>query len=271
MTFPAPRPAQALNLSVLAIVALFSLSVAAHSQTTSSSEDAQITALLDSLNQVRTPTSVAISPDGANLAWAVNGARGSELHLTGIAPAGSAQDGAWERILSPDTIGDVTNNRPGACSASSPAWSPDGRQLAFLSDCSDASGSLEPTSQQNIFIWTLAVNSMKQVSHLHGEISTPQWSPDGKSIAFLYVENATRQAGATSAMKPWSGVIGEDGVEVQRIYSSMSDVADGAFEYITPANQHAFEFSWAPKTETALCLSSRILLARTTGGSRSYP
>ena len=36
-------------------------------------------------------------------------------------------------------------------------------------------------------------------------------------IAFLYVEGATRPAGALAAMKPPSGVIGEDGVEIQRV------------------------------------------------------
>ena len=36
-------------------------------------------------------------------------------------------------------------------------------------------------------------------------------------MAFLYVEGATRPAGALAAMKPPSGVIGEDGIEIQRV------------------------------------------------------
>jgi dipeptidyl aminopeptidase/acylaminoacyl peptidase len=215
--------------------------------------DSRIESLLQDLGRVRTPTSVAISPDGLTLAWAVNGPRGSELHLTGIAPAGSAQDGAWERVIAPDTIGDVTNNRPGECTASHPNWSPDGKQLAFLSDCSASDKDLQPTSQNNIFVWTLAVNSMKQVSHLHGAVSSITWSPDGKSIAFLYVENATRQAGALDAMKPWSGVYGEDGVEVQRVAAvnvAAVNVA-GTFAYWLSADPklHVYEFSWSPDSK----------------------
>ena len=200
---------------------------------------------------MRTPVSAAISPDGTNLAWTVDGAdRRSELHLTGIAPAGSAQDGAWERVISPDTIGDVTNGRPGVCSTSHPAWSPDGKQLAFLSDCSGGDGKWQSSLDENVFVWTLAVNGIKQVSHLHGALSSLAWSPDGKSIGFLYVEGATRSAGALDAMKPWSGVIGEDGVEVQSV-EAVAVANDGAIPHLGRPiiNLHVYEFSWSPDSQ----------------------
>jgi dipeptidyl aminopeptidase/acylaminoacyl peptidase len=170
--------------------------------------------------------------------------------LTGIAPAGSAQDGAWERLISPDTIGDVTNNMPGACAGSHPAWSPDGKQLAFLSQCSGSDGNWQPTTQNNIFVWTLAVNGMKQVSHLHGAVSSMAWSPNGKSIGFLFVENATRGAGALDAMKPPSGVIGEDGVEVQSV-ETVAVTGDGAIPHLGRpiVNLHVYEFSWSPDSQ----------------------
>jgi len=88
---------------------------------------------------------------------------------------------------------------------------------------------------------------MKQVSHLHGAISDLQWEPDGQAIAFLFVENATRRAGALDAMKPWNGVYGEDGVEVQRVAAVGS--ADGVFFYLTPPSLHVYEFTWGPNSE----------------------
>jgi dipeptidyl aminopeptidase/acylaminoacyl peptidase len=208
--------------------------------------DSQIASLLENLGRVRIPTSVSISPDGNTLAWAYDSQQGSEIHMTRIAAGTPGQNTAADRVISPDTIADPTNNTPGACNTSHPNWSPDGKQLAFLSNCSDADGKFQPTSQDNIFVWTLDGNAIKQVSHLRGAVSSIQWSPDGKSIACLYVEGATRRAGALDAMKPWSGVYGEDGVEVQRVWSI--DVQSGFEEWLTPGTLHVYEFTWSPNS-----------------------
>jgi dipeptidyl aminopeptidase/acylaminoacyl peptidase len=204
--------------------------------------DDRISALLASLRQVRAPSSVSISPDGKTLAWPVNGAHGSEVHLTDL--SSSTGSSAQDRLLAPDTVG--ASAAPGACGGSHPNWSPDGMQLAFLSGCSQEDGSWKKDTQENVFVWSVAGNAVRQVSHLHGAVSNLAWSPDNKSIAFLYVEGATRRAGALDAMKPWSGVYGEDGVEVQRVYAVNVDDGDGY--WLTRENLHAYEFSWAPNS-----------------------
>ena len=181
--------------------------------------------------RVRTPSSVVISPDATTLAWTLGGREGSQIHLTSVANPDPAKDA----IIAP--------NGATSCSNSSPLWSPDGGTLAYLSTCTSKD---DKPGQTQFFLWNKATGESKQLTHLNGAITSPAWSPDGKSIAFLFVENASRSAGATAAMKPWSGVIGEDGVEIQRVYSV--NVAEGSGAFLTPANMHAYEFGWAPNS-----------------------
>ena len=175
------------------------------------------------------PTGAAISPDGTLVAWTLGPAGSSTLHLTAVADP----DPGKERLISPNGATD--------CASTSPIWSPDGQTLAFLSTCT---GTEDKPGQEQIFLWSKSSGSIRQLTHLTGNLQQPAWSPDGKSIAFLFVENATRSAGALDAMKPWAGVIGEDGVEIQRV--SAVGVASGKGTWITPANLHVYEFGWAP-------------------------
>jgi dipeptidyl aminopeptidase/acylaminoacyl peptidase len=82
------------------------------------------------------------------------------------------------------------------------------------------------------------------LTHLRGEIESLDFSPDGKQIGFLYVEGATRHAGALDAMKPPSGIIGIDNLEIQRFASV--DRASGETRQISPAALHVYEYDWAP-------------------------
>jgi dipeptidyl aminopeptidase/acylaminoacyl peptidase len=51
-------------------------------------------------------------------------------------------------------------------------------------------------------------------------------------------------------MKPWSGVIGEDGVEIQRVAVARVDAAKpSAPSLATPANLHVYEFDWRPDSK----------------------
>lgn len=66
-----------------------------------------------------------------------------------------------------------------------PAWSPDGRSLAFTSNRTE-----EPDRNFNSNIWTVAADNTDQGKHIvrvttgTGSDGSPAWSPDGKWIAF---------------------------------------------------------------------------------------
>ncbi len=183
------------------------------------------------------PGAVALSPDGSTVAWTLRGKEAINIHLTPI------------RVGSPDTLVTVPN-APAGCTYGAPLWAPDGQTLAFLSNCTPPEGSQDQGQhhdQRQIFLWSKRNGNVRQLTHLTGNLEQPAWSPDGKAIAFLFVENASRSAGALDAMKPYAGVIGEDGVEVQRIYAVTSDKGEGG--WLTPANLHTYEFHWAPDSK----------------------
>ena len=182
-------------------------------------------------SRLHTPGSAAISPDGKTVAWTLRQREGTTLHLTDLANP----DPAKEKLITPSG---ATN-----CSNSDPVWSPDAATLAFTSTCT---GNKEKPDQEQIFLWSAATGEIKQLTHVVGNIEQAAWSPDGKSLAFLFVENATRSAGALDAMKPWAGVIGEDGVEIQRVYSV--DGVSGKGGFLSPADLHVYEFALAPNS-----------------------
>jgi dipeptidyl aminopeptidase/acylaminoacyl peptidase len=177
------------------------------------------------------PGGVAISPDGTMVTYSLGGGGGrrgggGSMHVVTLADNS-------DKALKP--------NGPAACSNEDPVWSPDSQWLALLSTCLDANNK---PGQRQIILWSRATGEFKTLTHLTGQMHEMSWSPDGKNIAFLFVENATRSAGALDAMKPWDGVIGEDGVETQRVYGI--NVASGQGSWLSPLTLHVYEFAWAP-------------------------
>jgi dipeptidyl aminopeptidase/acylaminoacyl peptidase len=213
------------------LAAALLLATAASAQST---PDPRIASIIGDLAKTRTPLQVALSPDGKLLAWA--GA--NDLHL--VATAAVEQD----RVLSPDTASKPANTALSACRSSDPIWSADSTQLAFLSEC-DKQGI--NTAQSQIWIFTPANNTVRQLTHLTGRLSKPEFSPDGNTIAFLFVQNGTRSAGALDAMKPAIGVIGEDNVEVQTVKTV--DVATGYVPKNNITDLYIYEFSWSPDSK----------------------
>src|SRR5665213_2851738 len=199
--------------------------------TTAPHKDERIGALVQMRGQTKEPTEAATSPDGKTVAWSVETSDGTQIHLTDVA------NPAKDNILR--TEAEATD-----CSNEAPIWSPDGQWLAFDSTCAAKE---DKPDQEQIFVWSKKTGQCRQLTHVTGEIDMPAWSPDGRSLGFLFVENATREAGALAAMKPWSGVIGEDGIEVQRV--AAVDLASGTVSQLSPANLHVYEFDWSPDSK----------------------
>ena len=173
-------------------------------------------ALLTQLRTTKHVGAVALSPDGKLLAMDADG------KLT-IAPIGKPEAGHPVSVCA-----------DGQGSISGLSWSPDNSTLAILADC--AGGPRISTADTNAKVRTLAT--------LHGFAEGLTYTPDGKSLGLLYVEGATRHSGALAAMKPPSGEIGVEGLEIQRV--ATVDTATGALKQVTPPSLHVYEFSFSP-------------------------
>jgi dipeptidyl aminopeptidase/acylaminoacyl peptidase len=205
--------------------------VALSAQNPQASTAERVDQVLRGIDRGRFIGQVAISPDGKRLAW-IQGARGGmEIRM---APLNEISKSV--RIT-------VANSPDQHCRENDLSWSPDSADLAFLSDCESTSG------QMNVYLAPADSAAAHVLSELKGQVNSLAFSPDGKTIAFLYVEGATRPAGALAAMKSPSGVIGEDGVEIQRVAmvqaTRAADAEPGDTTFITPAKLHAYEFSWS--------------------------
>ena len=115
----------------------------------------------------------------------------------------------------------------------SPAWSPDGKQLAFASN-----RSADPDKNENEDIWVMdaVINApIKKLTVWPGADRNPKWSPDGKTIAYTSSSsnlNFTMYGQNTiSLVTPADGAIRSLATAVDRNVSDLQWTNDG--QYLT--------------------------------------
>lgn len=186
--------------------------------------------VLRTLSAARGFQQAAISPDGKKVAWVekLAGKSGTETGNSAIYVSNVGSTGAPEQI---------TASTPGIARAETcVAWSPDSKNLAFLSDA------LKP-GQLQLYVVSAEGGAARKLTSLRGFLATPGWSRDGKTIAVLFTENATRAAGPLVAATPETGVI-KDAFFEQRL--ALIDVANGKLRQITPPDTYIYEYDWSP-------------------------
>ncbi len=230
------------------------LSAPKDSAAAKTADRARIENVLQSLSRGRSVEELAVSPDGKRLAWREPTSGGAEILVAPLDDLAKS-----ERVT-------AAAKPERYCHEGDLAWAPDSRTLAFFSDCANFG------EQADLFMSRLDGRPARRLTRLKGYVDAPAFSPDGSKLAFLYVEGATRPAGALAAMKPPAGVIGEDGVEIQRAAAitvppnwdreeAGIPVSNGPlderavtrlmslFDFLTPANLHVYEFDWRPDSK----------------------
>src|SRR5213592_1745650 len=147
---------------------------------------------------------IAVSPDGAHVAW-VQSTAATTTKQTYI--RGTSRN-AVATMVNIESAGERTDFDP--------AWSPDSKTLAFFS----SAGQKE---QRQLWAVKADGSDPKKITDLKGYAARPQWSHDGKQIAFLYIEGAGG-GGPLMAAAATTGVV-DTAIHNQRI--AVLDTASG--------------------------------------------
>jgi len=187
--------------------------------------DSSLDATLDSLAGAHGIRQVAISPDGQRVAWVES--EGASPH--GIFVCSLALPATTKRRITASSGDEASEERE-------IAWSPDSRQLAFLSNA-------QTPDQLQLYVAKVAGGEARKLTDLKGSLDAPSWSPDGKTLALLFTENAPRLPGPLEPMPLPSGVIGGKVYE-QRL--TTVDVVTGRVWQLSPADLYVYEYDWSP-------------------------
>ena len=212
----------------------------AHSNPGKPEAASPLDAAIGALYTAHTFEQTAISPDGKKIAWVetLTGKDGTptgntRIFLCDVAGEKTVAIGAGRRI-----VGDVRSSVAFAPHAEgSVAWSPDSSKLAFLSDAAKP-------GQLQLYVKEFSDRgSIRRLTDVKGLLASPGWSPDGKSIAVLFTENAMRAAGPLVAEAPETGEI-KDSYFEQRL--AVVDVSSGELRQVSPADMYIYEYDWSP-------------------------
>jgi dipeptidyl aminopeptidase/acylaminoacyl peptidase len=166
---------------------------------------------------------IALSPDGNQVAW-----------VQSTAATTSKQTYVSKAAVGSSAVKINVGNGGNRIDAE-PAWSPDSKALAFLSNAGEG-------EQKQLWIVGMDGSGAKKLTKLSGYAARPRWSHDGKQIGVLYIEGAGG-GGPLMAAPPTTGVI-DNAIHNQRI--AVVDATTGQVKQVSPPDLHVYDFDWSP-------------------------
>ena len=188
---------------------------------------AQVDQGLNALSAVHLFREVAMSADGSMVAWIET------------IPAKNGTDSSRAAVLVKDLRDSGSPARTimdGSETAQGLAWSRDGK-LAFVANTD---------SEKQLQLYVVEKpgrGKPRKVTDVEGYLADPHWSPDGRSIAMLWMAGVTHIPGPTEATVPDSGVVASQ-IHVQRL--ALVNPSTGVPRVISPDGLHVYEYDWSP-------------------------
>ena len=111
----------------------------------------------------------------------------------------------------------------------------------------------EGDGQSNFYVANVEAGGARKLTNLKGYLADPAWSPDEKTLAFLFTENAPRAAGPLMPMVPETGVIDQKVYE-QRL--TLVDLASGKVRQLSPPDMYVYQYDWSPDGKTFAAIAA---------------
>ncbi len=179
--------------------------------------------LTEQLGKTILYSDVALSPDGAHVAWVQSTAAATSTQTYISATSGNTRA---VMVKIPITVERTDFD---------PVWSPDSKTLAVFSSTGEK-------EQRQLWMVNADGSGPKKITNLNGYAARPRWSHDGKQIAFLYIQGAGG-GGPLMAAPTTTGVI-DTVIHNQRI--AVLNVDTGQLRQVSPENLHIYDYDWSP-------------------------
>src|SRR5438552_9136923 len=177
--------------------------------------------LTEQLGKTILYSDVALSPDGAHVAWVQSTAAATSTQTYISATSGNTR----AVMVKIPITGERTDFDP--------VWSPDSKTLAVFSSAGEK-------EQRQLWMVNADDSKPKKITNLNGYAARPRWSHDGKQIAFLYIEGAGG-GGPLMAAPSTTGVI-DTAIHNQRL----AIIPPGQSPWMSPPDLHVYDFDWSP-------------------------
>src|ERR1700730_18509281 len=177
---------------------------------------------VDQILSLKRAGSPEISPDGRFVAYTVRETNWDDNAYETQIWLADARSGATRQL---------TNAKK---SSSSPAWSPDGSRLAFISDRTD---------KRQIYLINPQAGEAEGLTTLEDGVPRFAWSPDGKSIAYTATEQKLQRVKDREKKYGEFDVIDQDH---RMVHLFLVDPATKATRTLTSGGFTVGSFDWSP-------------------------
>lgn len=175
----------------------------------------------------KAPEGARISPDGTRILFTLRPASKSGEH---------PESAIWAVNFE---SGEPFQFSTGVAEDENPQWSPDGSQIAFLSDRAER-------GKTSVYVMPAAGGEAVRVFDQQGEMGGLSWSPDGSALAVAFTEPETEEEEKKKEEKDDVNVWDTD-YKYRRLW--VIDPVSHDSKCVSPAERQVIHYAWSPDSQ----------------------